>query len=122
MTNKQNAIIQDTMLGEEDHGIFTCMLYLKLEIGQQGFGGYGLDEYDKIAQRRIDRNGMGLEYIKRILDTVGVQKWEDLKGQHIRILKEDGWNSPILGIGHIMEDRWFEPKKWFEQYIGHSQD
>lgn len=105
------------MLGEEDHGIFTCFLFLKLEVGSQGFGGYGLDEYDKIAQRRIDRNGMGLEYIKKILETVGVDSWEKLKGKHIRILKDDTWNSPITGIGHIIEDKWFEPKKWFSQYI-----
>lgn len=111
--NKQNAIIESTTLGYEDHGIFTCFLFLKLEVGNQGFGGYGLDEWDEKLQKRIDKQGLGTEFVKAILETVGVEKWEDLKGKHIRILKEDTWNSNITGIGHYLEDKWFEPKAWF---------
>jgi hypothetical protein len=118
MNNIQNAIIESTSLGFEDHGIFTCFLYLKLEVGSQGFGGYGLDEWvgERSADgKRVDKTGVGLEFIRAIMETVGVEKWEDLKGKHIRIIKAPQWNSQIEGIGNFLEDKWFEPKKWFKE-------
>ena len=42
----KNVKIDDTMLGYENHGILTCILYMKWDGGGQGFGGYELD-YNK---------------------------------------------------------------------------
>ena len=113
---KGNAIIERTMLGYEDHGIMTCFLYLKQEGSGQGFGGYGLD-----AKPLKDKQGHYGDrrpskfagfWIKRILETVGVEKWEDLSGKHIRVDGEEF--GDILGIGNIINDKWFYPKKEIE--------
>ncbi len=106
--NESNAIIEATHLGNEDHGIMSCMLFLKFSGCSQGFGGYALDQYDA---RKKDRVGCawGMEFIMRILATVGAAKWEDLKGKHLRVRRDhDGWNGKIIAIGHIVEDRWFD--------------
>lgn len=114
MSEVKNAIITGTMLGNEDHGIFTCFLFLDGDGWGVGFGGYGLDGWDEEQQKSIAKSGVGLEFIKAILETVGVEKWEDLKGKHIRADLEGGWGK-CLRIGHIMKDKWFNPKEFFEK-------
>lgn len=72
MKNLKNAKIESTMLGFEAHGIFTY--YLNLDYGDasgQAFGGFALG------------GDYGSETIKKILETVGIEKWEDLRGRHI---------------------------------------
>ena len=109
--NISNALIETTMLGIEDHGILTTMLHLDLQDGGcQGFGGYSLDDWDAAKNRRVG-TAFGTEFILRTLDTVGVGSWKDLPGKNIRIKKEGGFGSHIVAIGHIMEDKWFDPKE-----------
>ena len=92
-----NAIIESTMLGIEDHGIMTFFLYLQYNSCGQGFGGYCL------------KGDKSIEAIRKVLETVGVMKWEDLKGKYVRIRKPDTYNGRIEAIGHIVEDRWWSP-------------
>lgn len=99
MTEVINAKIESTMLGFEDHGLFTFWLRLDYGGGGQGFGGYVLGK------------SYTTDIITGILKTVGVDNWEDLKGQHIRVEKGIGFNGIILRIGHFLEDKWFDPKK-----------
>jgi hypothetical protein len=113
-----NAKIASTTLGPEDHGIFMWWLHLEMDGTGVGFGGYGIDEYDKQLKIRIDKTGMGLETIKAIMETVGVESWEKLKGQHIRVDTE-GWGGKALGIGNLIKDRWFYPEEFFAQYADH---
>jgi len=92
----QNAKITGTQLGPEDHGIFTC--YLSLDLGSAGtsFGGYDL------------RGPWGWQFIEKILSTVGVRQWEQLPGKYVRVKTLDGGTS----LGHIVEDRWFDPRSF----------
>lgn len=111
---KGNAIIESTMLGYEDHGIMTCFIHLKQKYSWQGFGGYGLDDIplkDEKGHCIGDRQPSKLAgfWIKRILETVGVAKWEDLIGKYVIVEGEDG--GDITGIGHITDNKWFYPKK-----------
>lgn len=104
-----NARIEKTMIGVEDHGIMTCYLYLRQEGAGQPFGGFALDgPYDHEKKERKPNAYCGL-WIKRILEVVGVSKWEDLPGKYVRVAGEE-WGR-IDGIGNIIEDRWFYPKK-----------
>lgn len=105
--NVQNAKIVDTFLGQEDHGIMTLYLFVEFDGGRQGFGGYFLDTYDKSQEKRIG-TVYGMEFLMRTLATVGVSKYEDLKGKMVRLKRE---NTKIHAIGHILQDRWFEPVK-----------
>lgn len=109
-----NAKITGTMLGFEDHGIMTCFIYLEMDGGGVGFGGYGLDEYDKNKEKRVGV-GVGLDFIREIMEVVGVEKWEDLKGKYIR-LDAEGWGGKALGIGNIMKDKWLYPEEFFNEF------
>lgn len=113
MSEIHNALITGTMLGFEDHGIMSFFLYLEFDGGGVGFGGYALDEYDKALEKRVGV-GISLDLIKEILEVVGVEKWEDLKGKHIRVDSE-GWGGKALGIGNLMKDKWFYPKEFFDE-------
>lgn len=102
MMETKNATIESTMLGTEDHGILT--FYLSLDYGGSGqsAGGYGLDDYDKTLKRRKG-TAYGLQLIQAVMETVGVTKWEDLKGKHIRVQAE---HTSIKSIGHFLENKW----------------
>lgn len=100
-----NAQIESTMLGLEDHGIMTFMLYLKYDSCGQGFGNYALNGPTQKGE------GKSIDAIRKILETVGVDRWEDLKGKYIRIRKTDGYGGRIESIGHIIEDKWWSPQE-----------
>lgn len=108
---KGNAQIESASLGVEDHGLLTS--YLRLVQGGccQGFGGYGLDGQpsERIDGAKRTPSVYCGWWIARILETVGVSDWKDLKGKYIRVDGEDF--GKIDGIGHIVEDRWFYPAK-----------
>ena len=107
---KGNAKIKRTQLGFEDHGILTCWLQLEQEGSGQGFGGYRLD-----APKDGD-SALGSFWIKRILEVVGARNWEDLVGKYIRVEGEEC--GIILGIGHIVENKWFYPSKEIKERFG----
>lgn len=110
----QNGRISSTMLGYEDHGILTCWLQMDFSGTGQGFGGFDLDAPPLKRASGFDREPSvhaGF-WIARILKTVGVEKWEDLKGKYVRVDRGEGWGGLIEGIGHITDDSlWFYPKK-----------
>jgi hypothetical protein len=106
-----NARISGTMLGIEDHGILTFFIYLEWPGAGQGLGGFALDQHNRQTKER-DGWGLGFVAIRKILETVGVDKWESLPKTLVR-LKVDGLGSsrpPI--IGHILEDKWFDLKEF----------
>ena len=53
-----------------------------------------------------------MEAISKILDVVGVDKWEDLPGKHIRF-EDAGWGSTVTKIGNIITDKWFDMREFF---------
>lgn len=93
MSEIVNARIVDTHLGYEDHGIPTCLIGLDYGGVRQGFGGYDLRYY-------------GFEMVQKILDTVGVDRWEKLVGSYCRAQKT---HTKVEAIGHLLEDRWYNP-------------
>ena len=107
----ENAVIEGTMLGREDHGIMTCYLHCSMNGSGQGFGGYSFDSWNEKKKRRIG-HAFGMEMIAAILRTVGVETWETLPGRHVRI---DHDYSKVYRLGHIIEDRWFDPQELFKE-------
>lgn len=105
---RENAQIVDTMLGIEDHGILTFMLHLEMNGGSSGigYGGYRLDGKRKDGKV----TSFCADSIRGVLETVGVDKWEDLKGKFIRI-ESEGWGGRCLRIGHITKDKWLDLKE-----------
>lgn len=113
---QHNAKITGTALGFADHGIMTFWLSLEFDGGGVGFGGYALDTYDKEKKERVGW-GPSLDCLKEIMETVGVENWEDIKGKHI-VVESEGFGGKATGIRNLVkEDKWFRPKEWFEAHL-----
>lgn len=108
----KNARIMSTMLGREDHGIMTFIIYISAEGMTCGVGGYCLDEFDSAKQTRVFR-AKSMEAISKVLEVVGVDKWEDLPGKYIRF-EDNGLGSAVYKIGNIIKDRWFNMREFFQ--------
>ena len=118
MMHTENGRIESTMLGVEDHGIFTAVLMLAFDGTGQGFGTHALDEPIEEDGKFVGRHGTayGLDHIMRILEVVGVNRWEDLPGKYVRVQRDGGRFDLISRIGHITKDSWFDPKKHAEEW------
>ena len=116
MGNVKNARIESSMLGIEDHGILTFMLHLDYGGSGQGFGGYCMDaplkKQDGTFIRRVG-TAQGCDLILRVLEVVGVCKWEDLPGQHIRVVAD---HCKVHKIGHILKDRWLDIEEHYNSF------
>lgn len=108
----KNARIIGTKLGREDHGILTFSIFVETDCYNVGIGNYALDEYDKENDCR-KYSAKSIEAISKVLETVGVSNWEDLKGEYIRIVDE-GWGKPVSKFGHLMENKWFDLREFFK--------
>ena len=114
----KNAKITDVSITMADHGCLTFWISLEGGGWGCGFGGYcigkggpGYKENEFSAE-----NGDGLVAMMRIMDTVGVDRWEDLKNKYVRC-KTDGWGKGIDEIGHITKEKWFNIRNFFETRI-----
>lgn len=107
MRETRNARIERTMLGYEDHGILTAMLFLDYGGSGQSFGGYALDAPPKDRTGgRVPTELCGF-HVSRILKVVGVEKWEQLVGKFCRVDADFG---RVYRIGNVLEDNWFSPE------------
>lgn len=110
---RKNAIITSATLGIEDHGILTVGLCFEYECGGQCFTGIALDQYDKAKKRRVG-TAYGTEFVLRVLATVGVSEWSQIKGKHVRVEAE---MSKVHAIGNIVKNVWFNPEKDMGEFI-----
>lgn len=76
-----------------------------------GIGGYWLDEFNSATQTRVFR-AKSMEAISKVLEVVGVDKWEDLPGKYIRF-EDNGWGSKVTKIGNIIEEKWLNLEELF---------
>lgn len=110
----KNAKITNVSLSMEDYGCLT--FYITLDGGGWGcnYGGYCIGK-GYLGAKIFRGSEAGLEVLMRIMDTVGVECWEDLKGQYCRV-KTEGWGGKILSIGNILKDKWFDIKEFYNTY------
>lgn len=104
----ENAKITDVSLGIGDHCRLTFSIVIKGLGWGASFGGYNLAFFNGTS---FEGSEKGLEALTRIMDVVGVAKWEDIKGHYVRVKQED---RLVVGIGSIIEDKWFEPREFFK--------
>lgn len=96
-----------------DHGCLT--LAMTLEGGGWGvvYGGYCLGKgYLGADDDFFSGSASGMEYLIRIMDTVGVEKFQDLRGEYVRVATK-GWGSSVKIIGNIINDKWFDAETFF---------
>ena len=108
----ENALITNVDLSMADHGCLT--LAMTLEGGGWGvvYGGYCLGKgYLGADDDFFDGSAAGMEYLIRIMDTVGVEKFQDLRGEYVRVATKRG--DPVKIIGNIIKDKWFDAETFF---------
>lgn len=109
----ENALIEKVDLSMADHGCLT--LAMTLQGGGWGvvYGGYCLGKgYLGADDDFFDGSAAGMEYLMRIMDTVGVERFQDLKGKYVRVATK-GWGSQVKIIGNILKDKWFDAETFF---------
>lgn len=113
----ENAKITNTELTMKDHGVLSFWLMLEGHGWGVGFGGYCIAHGFQGADEFIAEKGDGLVAIMKVMDTVGVDTWEDLKGKYIRC-QVNGLGDPVTCIGNLIDDKWFDIKSFFQSRKG----
>ena len=109
----ENALITNVDLSMADHGCLTLAMTLEGSGWGVVYGGYCLGKgYLGADDDFFDGSAAGMEYLMRIMDTVGVEKFQDLKGKYIRVAAK-GWGNSVKIIGNIINDKWFDTETFF---------
>jgi hypothetical protein len=99
--HKRIAKIDSTMLGFEDHGILTAMLYVSYGGSAQGVGGYVLDYWSEPDKRRMAHALCG-QFILGVLRATGASKWEAVKGRTLFVLLDsDAFQATAIGLAPL---------------------
>lgn len=109
----ENALIEKVDLSMADYGCLT--LAMTLQGGGWGvvYGGYCLGKgYLGADDDFFSGSAAGMEYLMRIMDTVGVERFQDLKGKYVRVATK-GWGDQVKIIGNILKDKWFDAETFF---------
>lgn len=109
--NIENAIIEKVDLSMADHGCLTLAMTLSGYGWGVVYGGYCLG-HGYLGAEEFDGCPSGVESIMRIMDTVGVERFQDLKGKYVRVATK-GWGGPVKIIGNILRDKWFDIETFF---------
>lgn len=110
MNRIENAKITATKLGEE-HGCLTADIVVEGAGWGCSFGGYCLDHWFAEVGEHSSKDGYGA--IIELMKTLEVESWEDLKDQYVRV-ETEGWGGKILRVGHLMKNKWFSFKEYFD--------
>ena len=109
----ENALIESVDLSMGDHGCLTLSMTLEGYGWGVVYGGYCLGKgYLGADDDFFEGSDIGTEYLMRIMDTVGVETFQDLKGKYVRIATK-GWGDSVKIIGNIIKDKWFDAESFF---------
>lgn len=108
-TEIMNGRITGTRLGEE-HGCLTAGLTIEGDDWCLCFGGQALSEWSN-----TNKPTCGARAIVKLLRTLDLEKWEQLRGTYVRVKYDEICRGEITTIGHIDKDRWFSFKEFFEK-------
>lgn len=111
MAEIENAMITSTFLGYENHCIFTFSLTIQGAGWGVAIGNIALDEYDSEKEERVP-HPKSMEVIADILRVVGVDRWEKLEGQHIRV-QTNGLGGRVSKFGNLIEEKWLDVDAYF---------
>ena len=109
----ENAKITKVDLSMADYGCLALSMTLEGAGWGVVYGGYCLGNgYLGAKESDFRGSAAGTEYLMRIMDVVGVEKFQDLKGQYVRVASQ-GWGSTIKIIGNLIQDQWFDAETFF---------
>lgn len=108
----ENAKITNVNLSMADHGVLTLELTLEGSGWSCVFGGRVIGKGYLDAKEFIGY-AKGIEEIMQIMNVVGVERFNDMKGKYVRV--ETGeWGHSINKIGHIIKDKWFDYNEFYK--------
>lgn len=107
----ENAQIESVRLTMADHGVLTSDLALNGHGWGVCYGGYVLGK-GYLGSKDFEGYGSGMEAIMRIMDTVGVEEYGQMKGKFVRVATK-GLGSSVRIIGNILDDKWFDYESFF---------
>lgn len=115
------ATIRGTRFGYQDHGILTADLDLRWEGAGIWAPGYCLDSPDKsegVEPGTRLGTAYGLDHLIRLLEVVGVSKWEDLPHKQVFVLfpNDGGWGSSASGLANLLTGKAFIFKEHAEAW------
>jgi hypothetical protein len=84
------AAVESTLLGPEDHGIWTAQLTFAGPSWSQSSPGYTLTSVDQII---------------RIVETLACGDWEHVKGVRCYVLRDTSPHGQIVGIADLHGER-----------------
>ncbi len=99
-----NGVIRSAYIGFEDHGMLTSMVYVELDYGTQGFGGYVLENTSGGPPNALEI------WVRGILRVAGCRKWHELEGRPVRVR---GNTSLLSAMGNYIKEDWFVPAEAF---------
>lgn len=107
----ENAKITKVDLSMEDHGCLTMNIYLEGNGWGCCYGGICIG-HGYIGAKKFEGSPEGLEYIMRVMDTIGVSRFNSMVGKYIRVATKR--RSDIIKIiGNVIEDKWFDTEAFF---------
>lgn len=111
----ENALIKNVDISMADHGCVTLQIALNGDGWGCVYGGYCIG-HGYLGAEEFDSSPIGIEYIARIMDIIGVSHFNDMKGKYIRVATKS-WGDTIKIIGSIIKDKWFDTESFFEDKI-----
>ena len=107
----ENAKVTRVDLSMADHGALCLEMVLKGNGWECYYGGYVIG-HGYLDADEFSGSDIGMEYIMRIMDTVGVSRFNDMVGKYIRVATK-GWGSTVKIFGNIIKDKWFDSESFF---------
>ena len=107
----ENCKISFVDLSMADHGCITLSIGLEGAGWSVVYGGRCLG-YGYLGAENFDSSPNAMEYIMRIMDVVGCERFNSMGGKYIRVATK-GWGSKVDIIGNVIEDKWFDQSSFF---------
>lgn len=114
-----NCQITSADLSMRDHGVLDFSLCLEGQVCVI-FGGYVIG-HGYLGAKDFEGSPCGIEYIMRIMDVVGVESFNQLKGQTVRVAHK-GLGSSVKIIGNIIKENWLDVESFFEDKKENAND
>lgn len=109
----ENVKITSVDLSMEDHGVLVLSMVLEGASWGCVYGNYVLG-HGYVGADHFDGDPKGIECIERIMDIVGVGRFNNMTGKYIRVATK-GWGGTIDIIGNIISDKWFSAKEFYSK-------
>ena len=109
-----NGKITEADLSMAEHGVLIMLLTLSGDGWGVEYGGHILGK-GFVGATGFDSDPKGIEQIMRVMDTVGVAHFKDLKGSYVRIAVHQKDQGRVNVIGNILTDKWFDIADFFAE-------